>query len=139
MAEARANAGRFAAGNPGKPTGARHRATRAVEQMLDGEHRDLTKVVIERALGGDMAAMRLCLERLAPPVRDAPINVELAAVRTAGDSVAASAALFAAAAAGEITPDEARRMMLLLVQHKGIIETADLERRIVALEKGLKG
>ena len=47
MAQARNNAvntrGRpFAAGNPGRPKGARNKATLAVEQLLDGEAEALT-------------------------------------------------------------------------------------------------
>ena len=35
--------GKFAPGNPGKPVGARHRATRAVLELLDGEAEALTR------------------------------------------------------------------------------------------------
>ena len=64
----RDQAGRFAkghSGNPaGKPPGCRHRATRAAEALLAGEAGALTRKAIETALQGDVAALRLCLERL---------------------------------------------------------------------------
>jgi len=91
----------------------------------------LTVKGIERKLP---AGMRLCLDRLAPPRKDAPINLDLPPVRSAQDAVEASAAVLAALAAGEVTPDEAGRVMALLAAHKGIVETGDLERRIAALE-----
>ena len=58
--------GTFGTGNPGKPKGARHRATLAVAALLDGEAEALTRKAVDMALAGDRAAMRLCLERLAP-------------------------------------------------------------------------
>lgn len=136
----RKNAGKtrgrpFSEGNAGKPRGARHKVTRAVEGLLEGEHEKLTRKAIEKALQGDTVALRLCLDRIAPPRKDAPVSVTLPAVRTAADAVEASAALLEAVAAGEVTPDEAGRIMVLLTAHKQIVETGDLEGRIAALEK----
>ena len=130
--------GTFATGNnanpSGRPRGARHKVTRAIEELLEGEYDALTRKAIEKALEGDMTALRLCLDRLAPPRKDAPISTELPIVRNARDALEASAALLAAVSAGEVTPDEGGHVMALLTAHKGIIETADLEARIAALE-----
>ncbi len=65
--------GGFAAGNVGKPRGTRHKATQAVLALLEGEGEALTRTTVEMALAGDTVALRLCLERLAPPRRDAPV------------------------------------------------------------------
>ncbi len=128
--------GTFAEGNSlgGKPKGARHKITLAVEALMEGQHEALTKVAIEKALEGDMVALRLCLDRIAPARKDTPVSVDLPEVRTASDTVAASAAVLAAVSAGEITPDEAGRVMALLTAHKNIVESGDLEKRIAALE-----
>lgn len=125
----------FKAGNPGKPRGARHKVTRAIEALLEGESEALTRKAIEKALEGDMVALRLCLDRIAPPRKDAPISITLPPVRSAEEAVTASAALLGAVAAGEVTPDEAGRVMALLVGHKSVLEAGDLERRIAALEE----
>jgi len=124
----------FTPGNPGKPKGARSRATLAAEALLDGEAEKLTRTAIDKALEGDSVALRLCLERLVPPRKDSPITLELPPITTAGDVVSASAAVLSAVGAGEISPDEAGRVMALLTAHKNIVETGDLERRIAALE-----
>jgi hypothetical protein len=130
--------GQFApgvSGNPdGKPRGARHRITRAVEALLEGEHEALTRKAIAKALEGDGVALRLCLDRLAPPRKDAPISIELPPVQSAAHAVQASTSVLAAVAAGDITPDEAGRIMALLTAHKAIVETGDLEQRLAALE-----
>lgn len=125
----------FEPGNPGKPRGARSRVTRAMEELLEGQHVALTKAAIDKALEGDTVALRLCLDRLAPPRRDAPISIELPPVTSAADTVAASAAVLAAVAIGDCTPDEGGRVLALLTAHKNIVETGDLERRIAALEE----
>jgi Family of unknown function (DUF5681) len=55
-------------GNPaGKARGTRNKVTLAIEALLDGEAEALTRKAIEIAKGGDLAALRLCLDRLAPP------------------------------------------------------------------------
>jgi hypothetical protein len=128
--------GKFAPGNAGggKPRGARHKVTRAVEELLEGQHEALTQKAIEKALEGDMVALRLCLDRIAPARKDAPISVALPAVRSIEDAVGASAALLEAVAEGEVTPDEAGRLMALLVAHKSIVEIGELERRMSEIE-----
>ena len=136
---ARTTRGRpFQPGNPGRPVGARHRVTRAVEELLEGQHEKLTQRAIDKALEGDTVALRLCLDRIAPARKDAPVSIELPAVRSASDAVEASAAVLAAVAAGEVTPDEAGRVMALLTAHKSIVETGDLERRVALLEEERK-
>jgi hypothetical protein len=68
-------------GNPsGRPHGSRNKATLALEALLDGEGEAITRKAIEKALEGDTAALRLCLERIYAmwqrmdlrPVRDQP-------------------------------------------------------------------
>jgi len=122
-------------GNPaGKPKGARNMTTRAVEALLEGQHEALTQKAIEKALEGDGRALKLCLDRIAPPRRDGPVSFDLPPIRSAADTVAASSALLDAVAAGEVTPDEAGRVMALLSAHKALVEAGDLEARIAALE-----
>ncbi|MBW6528720.1 hypothetical protein KZ813_17905 [Sphingomonas sp. RHCKR7] len=121
--------------NPtGKPRGSRHRTTLAIEALLEGQHEALTQKAIEKALEGDTVALRLCLDRLAPPRKDAPISFDLPTVTTVADAVTASSSVLAAVAAGEVTPDEAGRVMALLTAHRAIAEAGDLEARIAALE-----
>jgi len=92
-------------GNPGgKRPGTRHKTTRAIEALLEGQHEALTQVAIDKALTGDTAALRLCLDRLAPPRKDSPVSVALPSIRTARDAVEASGALLEALSVGDVTP-----------------------------------
>lgn len=134
----RIQGGKFApgvSGNPdGRPRGRRHKITVAVEALLEGEHEELTRAAIEKAKAGDVAAIRLCLERIAPARKDSPVSFELPPILTAGDAEKASAAVLAAVAAGDLTPGEAGSVMSLLVAHKSIVEAGDHERRLAELE-----
>ena len=102
--------------------------------MLEGQHAALTQKAIDLALAGDGPALRLCLDRIAPPRKDSPLSFALPPIKSAADTVAASASLLAAVAGGEVTPDEAGRVMALLTAHRSLVETGDHEKRIEALE-----
>jgi hypothetical protein len=124
----------FPPGNPGKPKGARHRATKAMEALLDGESEALTRKAIELALAGDTTALRLCIDRLLPTLRERPVAVELPPLTGPKDAVAASAALLAAVTAGEIAPGEAREIGRLLELHLKALELHNIDARLAALE-----
>ena len=65
-------------GNPaGRPKGARGKATIMAEGMLDGEAQDIIRAAIDLAKAGDVAAIRVCLDRIAPRRRDCPVAFEL--------------------------------------------------------------
>lgn len=132
----RDTAGRFGPGNPGKPRGARHKATQAALALLDGEAGALTRKAVEMALAGDTTALRLCLERIAPPRRDAPVQFTLPKMETARDAARAAGAVLEAVAAGELTPSEGAHLMALVETYRRTLETTELEARVAALEHG---
>jgi len=79
-------------GNPnGRPKGARNRTTALAEGLLDGEAEAITRKLIDKALEGDNAALRLCLERLLPPKRGRTVSFELPdKIETAAEALHAS-------------------------------------------------
>ena len=124
----------FEQGNPGKPKGARHRTTLAIDALLDGEAETLTRKAIQMALAGDTVAMRLCLDRLAPPRRDRPVPFALPKLETAADAKSAAAALVQAVADGELTPSEAADLSKLLDNFTRVLESTEFQARLEALE-----
>jgi hypothetical protein len=123
-------------GNPrGRPKGHRNKATMAIEELLDGEAEGLTRKAIGKALEGDMAALRLCLDRLLPPRRERPITFDLPKIESAKDAQAASSAILAACAAGDLSPGEATAVMDLVSTYIRTLEATELEARLSALEK----
>jgi hypothetical protein len=126
-------------GNPkGRPTGSRHKSTIAALTLLEGESEALTRKAIDSALGGDMVALRLCLDRILAPVKDRPISISLPQITDASDLPKITGALLAAVAAGEIGPSEAATLAKLVDVHRGALEIADIENRIKKLEEGQK-
>lgn len=64
-------------GNPtGRPRGALSKRTQ-LAKLLEPHAEKLIEKAIQLALEGDMNAMRLCVERLIPKIRQEPIDIEL--------------------------------------------------------------
>src|SRR5438874_5811648 len=120
--------GRFwrgASGNPlGRPAGIMNQATRDAAVLLGGEARALTRKAIELALAGDIAALRLCIDRIIAPQREQPVAFALPPIEKAGDLAAAATALAVAAAAGAMTPGDAASLAQVLEAHARISEVA---------------
>jgi hypothetical protein len=129
----------FLPGNPGKPKGARHKTTLAMEALLDKEGEALTRVAIKKAKAGDMMALRLCMDRLAPARKDRHVSFELPKIEQAADAAKASAAIVQAVADGELTPSEASELTRVLESYSRILEVADHEERLKRLESLQQG
>lgn len=130
----RDTAGRFASGNTGRPSGARNRTTVAILELLEGQAEALSNKAVEMALAGDTVALRLCLERLAPPRKDAPVEFKLPQMKTAHDAAKAAGAVLEAVSVGDLTPSEAAQVMALVDAFRRTLEVTELEARVAALE-----
>ena len=123
-------------GNPeGRPRGSRNKATMAVEALLDGEAKAIARKAVEKALEGDMAALRLCLERVLPPRRDRPVVFDLPKIEGVSDALNASSAVLTACAAGTLSPGEAVEVMGLISGHVRVLEMTEIGARLTAVEK----
>jgi hypothetical protein len=106
----------------------------AAETLLDGESAALTRKAVDLALGGDVTALRLCMDRILPPRRDRSISFALPPIKTSGDIVQACAAVASGVAEGALTPMEAASLSQLLTGVAKAIEVSEFEMRLVALE-----
>jgi hypothetical protein len=123
-------------GNPlGRPPGARNKATLIAEALLQGEAAELTRAVIERAKAGNVEALRMCLDRLAPPSRHRTIEFQLPQLTNAQDAVSALSAIASAVAAGELTPSEAGDLTKLIDGFSRLREGTIIERQLAMLER----
>jgi len=126
-------------GNPkGRPQGSRNKVTLALEELLDGEGKAITRKAIENALNGDMTAIRLCMERLIPVRKDRTVSFSLPEINGANDGAKAMAGVLRALADGEITPNEASSVAGVIETYRKILETADFEYRLQSLERVTK-
>jgi len=66
-----------------------------------------------------MTALRLVMERILPPRRDRPVEVDMPRITAASDLIAAAAALTQAVASGDITPGEAADLSRLFSREHG--------------------
>jgi len=125
----------FEPGNPGRPKGARNKATLAAEALLDGEAETLTRKLIELANGGDLTALRLCMERIVPPRKDRPVSFELPPILKMSDCVAALAAIAEAVGCGDLTPIEAAELSKVVDAYTRAVEATEIMERLGRLEK----
>lgn len=126
-------------GNPfGRPAGSRNKVTLAVDALLDGEAEALTRRAIDLALGGDLTALKLCLERVAPVRRDRVLELPLPKIENAADAVQAMSTLVAAAAAGALSFQSANEVANLIEKLNGALTISDFDMRLAQLEAKAK-
>ena len=122
-------------GNPaGKPPGTRHKSKMAAQVLLDGESEALTRKAIEMALAGDMAALRLCFERILPPSKEKPVSIRLPETSSPQGIDRASETILQAVAQGQLLPSEGSGILNMIEKRRLTLETLDLEQRISTLE-----
>jgi hypothetical protein len=126
---------RFKPGNPGKPKGTRHHATRLAEALIDGQAQEIVQKAISMAASGDPTALRIVMDRLCPPRRERTISLAMPSIKSAADLITAAAALAEAATNGEITPSEAASLSTLVANTAKAVETFELAERLTRLEE----
>ena len=129
----------FQKGESGNPAGgARNRATLLMQNLLADDAEAIGRKAIEMAKAGDLAAIRLCMDRLAPARKDEPVAFELPPIEKAADSVAATASIVAAVAAGELTPSQAAELSKVIDVYLRALENKGFDERLTKLENEQK-
>ena len=127
-------------GNPsGRPRGALNRATVLAQELLSARVEGIAGKLIELAEGGDMRAIRVCMERLMPVIKHQPIAVELPPMEKAADSVEAVASIAAAVAAGELTATEAAELAKVIDVYVRALDGKGFDERLTKLENEISG
>ena len=65
---------RFKAGNPGRPKGALNKSTMAALAIMEADAETISRKAVELALGGDLTAVRIVLDRLVAPGETGPLR-----------------------------------------------------------------
>ena len=126
--------GKFSNGNVGRPKGSRNKATIAIESLLEGQAEALTQTAISKALEGDSIALRLCMDRIAPPMKDKPVVFPLPRMHGAMDASEAAGSVLSAVSDGTLTPMEGTRVMDLIDSYRRTLELTEIEQRLQVLE-----
>jgi hypothetical protein len=126
-------------GNPaGRPRGARNKRTIAAENMFDRDGADIIDRLIRLAKGGDVAAIRMCIDRICPRQRDRPVSLDLPPMTRPADAVAAMGAIVQAIGDGDIGPQEAAGLAKVVASFSQTIATAELEQRLDKAERDIE-
>ena len=127
-------------GNPaGRPLGSRNKATLVAENLLNGQSEALMKKLIERALGGDMQALGLCVGRILPVSRERPLRFPLPPLRNLKDVPRAISHIAAGVANGDLTESEARTLVDLVNSFRETHVTTDIVEDFDAVKEMLEG
>jgi hypothetical protein len=121
-------------GGPGRKEGSRNTATLILDAMADGEAEAVLRNVLAAAKGGDLRAAEIILARIWPAKKGRPVRLDLPAIKTAPDILAALAAVVDATGKGEITTDEATAVAGVLELKRRAIETVEFDARLTKLE-----
>lgn len=126
----------FKKGQSGNPKG-RPKDTRTAElrALLRSHSQALVGKAKDMALDGDATAMRLCLERVLPPLKtkDEPVTVK--GLNGSASLVEQGQSIINALAAGELSPTDAATLMQTVATQARIVEVDELERRVAVLEQ----
>jgi hypothetical protein len=119
-------------GNPaGRPRGIKDRRVKFWE-LLEPHAPRLIEKVVQFALEGDTTALRLCLERICPPIKAQSEPVKFRTL--AGSFAEQGQRIIAAMGKGIVAPSEASAALQALATQARIQEIDELERRVAALE-----
>jgi hypothetical protein len=119
----------------GRPKGSRNRPKRG-DDLLDQFAPHLMGECIRRALKeGDRTALRLCVERVSPARRGAPLSFKLPTIRSAQDAERAVEKVTQALHRGQCTPAQATEVMKFLQAYMQLLPDLQWERRLDKLEQ----
>ena len=103
--------------------------------MLEENAEAITAKAIEKARNGELAAIKLCLDRLMPVTSDASISIPIPKITSAADGAAALAAVVEGVGNDTISVNQGAKVTEMISTTINAIATMDMERRIAALEK----
>lgn len=90
------------------------------------------RALIEKVNKGDIAAIRILLDRVLPPLKAVSRSVP---IELPTGLAAQGRTVVAALGRGEIAPEEAGSIMQAVLAQARVIEVAELERRVKVLEE----
>jgi len=106
-----------------------------IEQLLANEGDAVVEAVLVKARSGDMQAARLVLDRICPPRKGHPVNIDLPTIECADDVMAAIQTVLTTVARGDMSLEEARLLAGIIETARRGIELVDFAKQIEELEE----
>ena len=126
-------------GNPAaRPPGSRSKTTLLAEAMFQGEAETIIRIAIDKAKEGDMTAVRLCLDRVFPRLRDRATLFDLPPIKDAPSALAALTTIVAGVRSGDLTAAEASELSKLVDHYLRAVEAKDFEERLQELRADIE-
>jgi len=123
-------------GNPaGKPRGAKNRSSLVAERLFADEIQEICGSVIAQAKAGNMQAAKIILDRVLPPIKDKPIQIDLPNMTSSSDLLKAMECITFALGSGQISPLEGESIVRIVDVHIKALELNEIEKRLSCLEK----
>lgn len=124
-------------GNPaGKPKGARDKRTE-LRALLQPHAEDLVQKAVELAKAGDVSALRICIDRLIPPLKEDRLAIKLPSLADIQGCRDAQAMVIEAVSKGDLLPAQGEQLSAMIeFQRKGL-EGAEIMARLAAIEEKL--
>ncbi len=123
----------FQKGQSGNPKGRKPGTTAGAKfrKSIEAAAPAILKSVIDAAKNGDVAAAKVLLDRVCPPLKPQAQNVTIKADGTLANQ---GAEIIKAALAGNLPPDIAVQLIGALAAQVKVIEVTELVERVAALE-----
>lgn len=115
-------AGKFVKGQSGNPAGRPKQESALIRQELAKHGEAVIKKLLDKALEGDLTAIKMILDRIAPPLK--PVSLPSAVQVPKGATLPEMAtAIINQSINGEMEPAEALQLLHVIVQLKAVTET----------------
>jgi hypothetical protein len=122
-------------GNPaGRRVGSRNRVSVLVHSLLENEAEYLARKTIDMAKDGNLGAMRMCMDRIAPTRNYAPC-CELPHLQNAAAGVEAMTRIADAVSTGDLLPAEAAALARVVENYLQALAAHGLDERLTRLEE----
>ena len=119
-------------GNPsGRPKGIQDKRT-ALRDLLTPHAPDLVAKAVELAMQGDTTALRMCIDRLIPPLKAQATQTQL---DVTGSLSERGEAILKAITVGELDPATGNSLIGALATQAKLLEITAIEDRLTALEE----
>jgi hypothetical protein len=129
--------GRFKPGQSGNLRGRKPGTTPAVKlrQLIAEDAQEILDSLIQAAKGGDVAAAKVLLDRICPPLKPASSAVTVPAGK---NLVEQGENIIKATLTGQIAPDIGAALIRALSEQSNLIKAEELTQRVEELERCLK-
>jgi hypothetical protein len=114
--------------------GSKNRAKVLSKWIFEKDFNKICSVVVEAALGGDLVACRLVVDKMVENQRGRLLNFDLPVLRTMDDVANALAALIQCVGKGLLTVSEANDLSALIERQGAALQASDFEKRLAAVE-----